>query len=342
MGCTVLVFKGLGNHERTFVPQRLWQLIRFAATMLHHFFKETAVSLTELNQRFAISNHVQFKEIADGIVIAEISNQHANSNITLQGAHVATWQPRGQEPVIWLSPLAKFVPGKSIRGGVPICWPWFGPHATDSKLPGHGYARTVMWEVLETKALPDGSTFLRFALVETEATRAQWSHPSSAQLEVTVGKVLRVELVTHNSGRDAFILGEALHTYFHISDVAQMTIRGLENCDYLDKVGEPARRTQQGGIVIESEVDRVYVDTEADCVIEDKGLKRAIRIAKKGSRSTVVWNPWTEKADKMGDFGDKGFRGMVCVESANAFDNLVTVQAGETHRLAVEYSVEAL
>lgn len=300
------------------------------------------MTLTELNQRFAISNHVQFKEIADGIVIAEVSNPHANSNITLQGAHVATWQPRGQEPVIWLSPYAKFAPGKSIRGGVPICWPWFGPHATDAKLSGHGYARTVMWEVLETKALPDGATFLRFGLIETDATRAQWPHPSSAQLEVTIGKTLRVALVTQNSGKESFILGEALHTYLQISDVAQMTIRGLEGCDYLDKVGEPARRTQQDGIVITSEVDRVYVDTEADCVIEDLGLKRAIRIAKTGSRSTVVWNPWTEKANKMGDFGENGYRGMVCVESANAFDNLVTVKPGETHRLAVEYSVEAL
>jgi D-hexose-6-phosphate mutarotase len=300
------------------------------------------MTLTELNQRFAISNHVQFKEIAEGMIIAEVSNQHANSNIAVQGAHIATWQPRGQEPVIWLSPLAKFAQGKSIRGGVPICWPWFGPHASDSKLSGHGYARTVPWQVLETKALPDGATFLRFGLIETDATRAQWPNTSPVQLEVTVGQKLRVELVTQNAGKDAFILGEALHTYFQISDVAKMTIRGLEGCDYLDKVGEPARRTQQGGIVIESEVDRVYVDTDKDCVIEDKGLKRAIRIAKTGSNSTVVWNPWTEKANKMGDFGDHGYRGMVCVESANAFDNLVTVKPGETHRLAVEYSVEVL
>lgn len=300
------------------------------------------MTLSVLNQRFAISNHIQFKEIADGMIVAEISNQHANSNITLQGAHIATWQPRGQEPVIWLSPLAKFAQGKSIRGGVPICWPWFGPHAMESKLPGHGYARTVLWDVLETKALSDGSTFLRFGLIESEATRAQWPHPSSAQLEVTVGKTLSVALITHNNGKESFVLGEALHTYFQISDVAQMTIRGLENCEYIDKVGETARRKQDGGIVIESEVDRVYVNTEADCVIEDKGLKRAIRIAKQGSCSTVVWNPWTEKANKMGDFGENGFRGMVCVESANAFDNLVTVQPGETHRLQVTYSVEAL
>jgi len=300
------------------------------------------MTLTELNQRFAIGNHVQFKEIAEGMIVAEVANQHALSNIALQGAHIATFQPRGEEPVLWLSPKAKFAPGKSIRGGAPICWPWFGPHKNDSKLPGHGYARTVPWDVLETKALPDGSTFLRFGLVESDATRAQWPHASTVQLEVTVGKALRVELVTSNTGKESFELGEALHTYFQISDVANMTIRGLENCEYLDKVKDFARFNQQDGIVIESEVDRVYVNTAADCVIEDKGLKRAIRIAKQGSKSTVVWNPWTEKAEKMGDFGPALHRDMVCVESGNALENVVTLAPGETHRLVAVYSVEKL
>ncbi|PIV47935.1 MAG: D-hexose-6-phosphate mutarotase [Gallionellaceae bacterium CG02_land_8_20_14_3_00_60_115] len=298
--------------------------------------------LNLLNQQHAIENHVQLREIADGVIVAEVANAHAISNIVLQGAHVATFQPRGEEPVIWLSPNAKFAPGKSIRGGVPVCWPWFGPHQTDSKLPGHGFARTVPWELLETKALEDGSTFLRFGLIENDTTRAQWPHPSTAQLEVTVGKALRVELITANTGTASFELGEALHTYLQISDIANMTIRGLEGCEYNDKVGETARRMQQDGIVISSEVDRVYVNTEADCVIEDKGLKRAIRIRKQGSRSTVVWNPWTEKAEKMGDFGEKLHRDMVCVESANALENVVTVAPGETHRLVAVYSVEKL
>ncbi len=299
------------------------------------------MTLNSLNQRFAIANHLNFVE-KEGFVMAEINNAHATASIALQGAHVATFQPKGEEPVIWLSPKAKFASGKSIRGGVPICWPWFGPHKTDSKLPGHGYARTVPWEVQETKALPDGSTFLRFALVESDATRAQWPHPSTVQLEVTVGKALRVELITANTGKAAFELGEALHTYFQISDVANMTIRGLENCEYLDKVQDFARFTQKDGIVIESEVDRVYVNTAADCVIEDRGLKRAIRIAKQGSKSTVVWNPWTEKAEKMGDFGPKLHRDMVCVESGNALENVITLAPGETHRLVAVYSVEKL
>ena len=300
------------------------------------------MTLAELNQRHAIGNHVQFKEIAEGMIIAEVANHHALANIALQGAHVATFQPRGEEPVIWLSPYAKFAPGKSIRGGVPICWPWFGPHKTDSKLPGHGYARTVPWEVLETRALTDGSTLLRFGLIESDATRAQWPHPSTVELEVTVGKALRVVLITTNAGDTAFELGEALHTYFQISDVEKTTIRGLENCAYLDKVQDFAHCTQKDGIIIESEVDRVYINTAADCVIEDKGLKRAIRIAKQGSMSTVVWNPWTEKADKMGDFGENGHRGMVCVESGNAMENVVMLAPGATHKLVAVYSVEKL
>jgi len=300
------------------------------------------MTLAELNQRFGIDNHIIFSEIAGGLIAAKVKNTHASASIALQGAHLMTFQPHDEEPVIWLSKYAKFAAGKSIRGGVPICWPWFGPHATDAKLPGHGPARTVMWDVLETKTLPDGSTFISFGLIDSDAIRAQWPNPSTVKIEMTIGKALRIELVTHNTGKQSFVLGEALHTYFHISDVAQMTIRGLEGCDYLDKVGEPARRKQQDGIVIDSEVDRVYVNTAADCIIEDRGLKRAIRIAKSGSNSTVVWNPWTEKADKMGDFGHDGHRGMVCVESANAFENLVTVKPGETHRLSVVYSLEAL
>ncbi|MFA7300429.1 MAG: D-hexose-6-phosphate mutarotase, partial [Sideroxydans sp.] len=276
------------------------------------------------------------------VIIVEVANQHALANIALQGAHIATFQPRGEEPVVWLSPQAKFVPGKSIRGGVPICWPWFGPHPTDSKLPGHGFARTVPWELLKTKALEDGGTFLRFGLIENDTTRAQWPHPSTVQLEVTVGKALRVELITTNTGATPFELGEALHTYLHISDLGNMIIRGLEDCEYMDKVNNSARFNQKGGIVIESEVDRVYVNTEADCVIEDKGLKRAIRIHKEGSHSTVVWNPWVEKANKMGDFGDNGHRGMVCVESGNALENTVTLAPGGTHGLVAVYSVEKL
>lgn len=299
--------------------------------------------ISALNQRYAIAGHLEFSPDAGGLVIARIANVHAHAAIALQGAHIMTFQPDGAQPVIWLSPAAKLAPGKSIRGGVPVCWPWFGAHATDSSFPAHGFARTVPWQVAASVALPDGSTRITFELPQSSIPSAQWPHACRVRNIVTVGRKLTVELVTENTGDTAFEIGEALHTYFAISDVDKVRITGLEGCAYLDKVGDWQRKTQQGDITITSEVDRLYVNTETDCLIEDSGLQRRIRIAKGGSRSTVVWNPWIEKAAKMGDFGsDAGYRGMLCVESANAAENVVSVAPGTIHALRVEYSIEAI
>lgn len=299
--------------------------------------------ISALNQRFAIAGQLEFAQDAGSLVIARIANAHAQAAIALQGAHVMTFQPNGAQPVIWLSPAAKLAPGKSIRGGVPVCWPWFGAHATDSSFPAHGFARTVPWQVAESAALPDGSTRITFELPQSSIPSAQWPHACRVRNIVTVGQKLTVELVTENTGSTAFEIGEALHTYFAISDVDKVRIAGLEGYAYLDKVGDWQRKTQQGDITITSEVDRLYVNTETDCLIEDRGMQRRIRIAKSGSRSTVVWNPWVEKAAKMGDFGsDTGYRGMLCVESANAAENVVSVAPGVMHTLRVEYSIEAI
>ena len=299
--------------------------------------------IAAINQQFAIAGHLEFARDVGGLVIARIANAHAQSAIALQGAHIMTFQPKGEQPVTWLSPAAKLVQGKSIRGGVPICWPWFGAHASEPAFPSHGFARTVPWQVVASKALPDGSTCITFELPQSSIPAAQWPHACRARLVATVSKTLTVELITENTGNSAFEIGEALHAYFTISDVDNMRITGLEDCTYLDKVGVAQSRTQQGAIQIASEVDRVYIDTEADCLLEDRGFKRRIRIAKSGSRSTVVWNPWIEKAAKMGDFGGAtGYRGMLCVESANAAGNVVTLAPGATHTLRAVYSIETI
>ncbi|HSW52135.1 MAG TPA: D-hexose-6-phosphate mutarotase, partial [Sulfuricaulis sp.] len=192
----------------------------------------------------------------------------------------------------------------------------------------------------------DAKTEITLQLVDTPQTRAQWPHPTRLTLTVVVGEKLEMSLATTNTGDAPVQIGEALHTYLQISDIGTVKVEGLEGCDYHDKVDNFARRKQKGAIGFSGEVDRVYVNTPADCVIEDAGLQRRIRIAKTGSQSTIVWTPWTEKAEKMGDMGrgqsGAGWREMVCVESANAMDNVVTVAPGETHTLAVTYSVEAL
>jgi D-hexose-6-phosphate mutarotase len=311
------------------------------------------MNLADLNSRFGLPT-LKFVEGPGGLIFAEIDNALGVATLCLQGAHVTTFRPKDQaEPVIWLSDLAKFAAGKSIRGGVPVCWPWFGPHATESGFPGHGFARTVMWDVVGTAAPASGETEITLTLRDNEQTRSQWPHASRVELKTVVGKALKIDLTTTNMGDSDITLGEALHTYFRIGDIADIRITGLEGSTFVDKVdtgngsGSGNRKTQSGAVTCGGEVDRVYVNTDATCAIEDGRLKRRIVVTKSGSQSTVVWTPWAEKADKMGDFGPVvanagGWRAMVCVESGNALDNVVVVPAGQSHTMSVTYHAEAL
>jgi D-hexose-6-phosphate mutarotase len=296
-----------------------------------------------LNRQYGIADQLDFVTADNGMQVARIRNSLAAAEIALQGAHLMTYVRHGEEPIIWVSPVAKPTPGKSIRGGVPVCWPWFGAHASNSAFPAHGFARTVNWRVVDSRPLSDGSTRVSFELPACNMPEAQWEHSCRVRLVITVGAELVMDLVTDNTGEDTFFLGEALHTYFVISDVDNVKVTGLDGRQYRDKVEGMALKQQSGAIGIPSEVDRVYLDTEDVCRIEDSGLKRAIVINKRGSRSTVVWNPWSEKAAKMGDFGSEtGWRNMLCVESANAAENVVEVGPHGSHVLSVTYSSEPL
>src|SRR3569832_213308 len=166
--------------------------------------------------------------------------------------------------------------------------------------------------------------------------------PAARESRITVGDALEMELVTHNRSDEAMTLTEALHTYFGVSDVRAIIVMGLDGVDYLYLADGGRRKRQSGGVTFNGETDRVYLDTAADCVIEDPGYARRIRIAKRGSRSTVVWNPWIEKAAKHGDMGDDGYHKKEKVESANAADDALRIAPGDTHRLWVRYSVEAI
>ncbi len=298
-----------------------------------------------LNKKFAIAGQLEFEQDAGGLIIAHINNPHAQASAALQGAHIMTYHPVSEEqPVIWLSPAAKLVAGKSIRGGVPICWPWFGTHKTEDNVPSHGFARTVPWDVVATEKLADESTRITFELPQSSIPTAQWPYLCRVRLTATIGKTLVLDLSTENTGSEEFDVTEALHTYFVISDVDTMQITGLQGRNYLEKVGEAQfKKELEDAIRITSEVDRIYLDTRGECQIEDSGLKRRIRILKSSSHSTVVWNPWVEKSAKMGDFGsDTGYRGMVCVESGNVDYNLARIPGGQKHMLHVEYVVEKM
>ena len=197
--------------------------------------------------------------------------------------------------------------------------------------------------MVESGAEPNGATRLTLRLVTSEKTRAQWPHDCTLDLTVIAGETLRMEMTTENTGASDFVIGEALHTYFRIGDIGEVRVKGLEGSDYWDKVGGSILKKQAGDIHFSGETDRVYVNTAAECVIEDDKLKRRIHVAKSGSLSTVVWTPWTEKANKMGDMGQpEGWREMVCVESVNAMENVVKVAAGTRHTMIVECRVEPI
>lgn len=300
-----------------------------------------ALELSELNHRFGIPGHLRFQKGPGGLVIAEISNHQASATLFLQGAHLARWTPRRQHSVIWLSPNAQFVAGKPIRGGVPVCWPWFADHPSETGLPFHGYARTALWEVVETAKTEDGSTRLRLHLPVDAARPRSWPDATDLSLQLTIGNVLEMELRTDNLGVEPVVLSQALHAYFHVGDVRRVEVLGL-NGPYIDKLTAERQPGQAGPLTLAEAVDRIYLDATDHCLLVDPKLKRRIRIAKRGSASTVVWNPWAEKSAQMVDMGENAHLHMVCVESANVADDAVTIAPGSSHCLAVRYEVEPL
>ncbi len=291
---------------------------------------------------FSIPGQLAFRTGPGGLPYADIANAGGTASICLQGAHLTNFQPRAQRaPVVWLSQAARFAPGKSIRGGVPVCWPWFGAHPTEPGFPAHGFARTVPWAVVDSGAA-QGVTQLALRLEPSAATRAQWPHATPVELRISVSDTLGMALITRNEAGVALPLSEALHTYFHVGDIGEVTLQGLDGCAYLDKVENFARKRQSGPLRFAGETDRVYVNTAADCLIDDAHLGRRLRVRKQGSDSTVVWTPWADKAAAMGDYTAGGWRQMLCVESANAADNALVLQPGESHTLEVSYGAEVL
>jgi glucose-6-phosphate 1-epimerase len=276
-----------------------------------------------------------------GLPRLTIDSRTAAAEIYLHGAHVTRWQPRhAPHPVLWMSGRSLFEPGKPIRGGVPICFPWFGPNRDHAGAPAHGFARLADWTLDAVSESADGSVFVALTLTG-EHLSPFWPFRFRETLRVSVGATLSIELEVENNDQVAFTFEEALHTYLTVADVARVEIGGLEDTTYIDKVGGMAERRQGAErIRFTGETDRVYAATAAACTIDDPGLHRRIVVAKEGSSSSVVWNPWVAKARAMPDFGDDEWPGMVCVETANVGDASVQLAPGARHRMAAIISVE--
>jgi D-hexose-6-phosphate mutarotase len=264
------------------------------------------------------------------------------AHVYLHGAHVAHFQPKGGRPVLWMSAESRFEAGRPIRGGVPICFPWFGAKAGAPEAPLHGFARILPWALSTVVREEDGR--LRAVLELTAEAAARGGHPYewALSLGVTVGRALRLELTVRNVDSTPARFEAALHSYFAVSDVRQVLVRGLEGVGYVDKTAAMARRPGEAGpVVIAGETDRVYNGTTAAVTVEDPGWTRRIVAGKTGSATTVVWNPWVAKAKAMPDFGDDEWTGMVCVETANAMDDAVTLAPGAAHVMTATIEAQA-
>ena len=290
--------------------------------------------------RYEIDGELQFIEIEHGFVYAEINNARAHATVSTYSGQLLSYRPKDrQEDLLFVSDKAYYEAGKAIKGGIPVCWPWFGPDPENRGRPAHGFVRNRQWQVSGSESLADGSTKIILSITDSEATRALWPHPFQLDIEITVGDTLRVELVTHNTGNDSITISQALHSYFRVGDITSVSVLGLDGINYIDKANDSARKTQAGPLTISSEVDRIYTDTSGDLTIDDASLERKISIASSGCSTAVVWNPWVEIAASMADLDDDDYLQMLCVETANAGPETVTITAGDCYRLSAEYSI---
>ncbi|WP_285422882.1 MULTISPECIES: D-hexose-6-phosphate mutarotase [unclassified Pseudomonas] len=282
-----------------------------------------------------------------------ISHGKAELVVAQQGAHIVSYQVDGDQPLIWSNPGAVFHKGKAIRGGMPICWPWFGnfqrnPQSVQamrqSSEPAnaHGEVRAIDWELMGMGE--DGEALIvEFIQPKAEGQLPGWPHTVGLKLQIRLDAALNVSLVSFNAGPEDVTLSQALHSYFAISDIKQVSIEGLDGVSYLNTLESwEKQNVQAGDITFTGETDRIYQDTPDLISIVDPAWKRRIQIQTIGSNSSVVWNPWIEKTKTFSDMEADGWQNMVCVETANVMGDIVTLKPNDMHVMSVSIWAEPL
>ena len=283
------------------------------------------MTTTDLDAKYRVGDLVRVVD-HDGHTIIVVSTPVASADIALQGAQLLSWTPTGHRDVLWCAPLPPANAGKAIRGGVPICWPWFGPHATDASQPQHGLVRTVNWTLAETRATDAGA---HIALIHD-------AFGCALRFEIEIGAQLTMTLATTNTSAAAITVTEALHTYVHVADVGAVAVHGLNGQIYRDNTDGMREKQQSGPVRPKHETIAVFPDTPDAAEIEDATLARRIRVTRTGGRSTVVWHPGAT-VSSFKDIPPDMANSFVCVESGNIAPNAVTLAPGASHRLSVRY-----
>jgi glucose-6-phosphate 1-epimerase len=303
------------------------------------------MDLQTLSEQFAIPGVLAFSQNEQGLLRANITTPACTAELYLQGAHLTQWQPAGHKPVLFLSDRSFFTPGKAIRGGIPVIFPWFGartPTPEDPRTdgPSHGFARTADW-TLAFAALAGDDLHLTLTLSPSDTSRSLGYDDFALVYEITLGAELHLRLTVNNQGSAPLHFEEALHTYFTVGDAQQISIIGLSDTDYLDKTDHFKKKHQTDPFLkLTGETDRPYLNTNVPVNIDDPVYHRRITVDKANSNTTVVWNPWSALTATLPDMAPDGWLAMVCVETANAGSNAVTLASGEHHTMEAHLFVE--
>jgi glucose-6-phosphate 1-epimerase len=276
---------------------------------------------------------------AHGLKALRLRASGSEALIYLHGAHLASFRTSEHGELLWVSEQAVYAPGKPIRGGVPICFPWFGPHGTRPDLPSHGFARLREFH-FEGSEVRGDNVVAELSLSSDPETLALFPHAFKARLRLSVGRELSLAFEVENTGQAAFDYELALHTYLGVSDVRNVELSGLAGAAYDDKVSGVGSVLQDDEPVrFVAETDRVY-DSSARVSLLDSARKRRHVIDKTCSATSVVWNPWIEKAKRMSDFGDDEWPRMLCVETANTGPHRITLLPESRHTMTAIISAE--
>jgi glucose-6-phosphate 1-epimerase len=302
--------------------------------------------IEDLNTKFAIKGTAEIAPAKGNLPAITLFGKGDGplGLVYLHGAHVAAWRPPGFEEVLWLSKDSAWQDGKPIRGGVPICFPWFGSRKDDPKAPAHGFVRLSQWSQWSLDSItktPDGAT-VSLSTKSSDTIRASWPHDFLLRHIITFGQKLTMSLELTNTGNAPLTVEEAQHTYLSLADVRQARVKGLQNVKYIDKTDAMKEKTQEGDITISAETDRIYLDTTSPITLEDNARKRKITITKTNSKTTVVWNPWIAKAKAMPDFGDDEWPTMICIETCNVAAFALTLKPGEKQTMTTQIEVAPL
>jgi len=288
-------------------------------------------------QHFEIDRVIRFQTNRYGLTEMLISNDAAEAVIYLRGGNLTHFQPRGESAVIFGGETCEMHPEKTLHAGIPICWPWFGPHPTDSDKPQHGFARNREWEVRETEQLANGETRVVLGLHEDEETLELFEHMFDLTLTFTIGKQLLIDLRTYNSNAEPFHFTQALHSYFATSDIDNVLIHGVEETPFIDLADDHKKKQESDLLLIDRILNRIYEPTDQACALSDEGAKRKIHIDKEGSRATTIWNPGKESG--LHDLPGDDYRRFVCIETCNAGQDTITLESGASHHITQKITI---